>query len=100
MGITCQAFIGGTGVSENIQQLRSGIQVVVGTPGRVFDMLERSALRTLFILTSFLYRKWMSFSEAKYIKMLIVDEADEMLKEGFKEQIYNIFQMMPHDVQV
>ena len=32
--------------------------------------------------------------------MLIVDEADEMLREGFKEQIYNIFQLMPQDVQV
>ena len=54
MGITCQAFIGGTGVGENIQQLRSGVQIVVGTPGRVFHMLDRSALRTLSFLVRFL----------------------------------------------
>jgi translation initiation factor 4A len=100
MDITCQAFIGGTGVGENIQQLRSGIQVVVGTPGRVFHMLERSALRTSLTLIGCLFSTMMYLSETKYIKMLIVDEADEMLREGFKEQIYNIFQLMPQDVQV
>jgi translation initiation factor 4A len=39
-------------------------------------------------------------SGSKNIKMLALDEADEMLKEGFKEQIYNIFVMMPQDIQV
>jgi translation initiation factor 4A len=34
------------------------------------------------------------------MKMLVLDEADEMLKEGFKEQIYKIFTMMPEDIQV
>ncbi|CAF4111048.1 unnamed protein product, partial [Adineta steineri] len=81
MNVTCHAFVGGTRVQEDIKRLESGVQVVVGTPGRVYDMLERSALRS------------------KDIKMLVLDEADEMLQEGFKEQIYNIFVMMPQDIQ-
>ncbi|UJR11017.1 hypothetical protein I4U23_015201 [Adineta vaga] len=81
MGVTCHACIGGTSVIDDIKRLESGVQVVVGTPGRVYDLLNRSALRK------------------KHIKMLVMDEADEMLREGFKEQIYDIFVMMPEDVQ-
>lgn len=36
----------------------------------------------------------------KYIRMLVLDEADEMLREGFKDQIYNIFVLMPENIQV
>ena len=61
MDVTCQAFIGGTAVDANIQQLRSGVQVVVGTPGRVFHMLERSALRALLTPIGFLFSTMMSF---------------------------------------
>ncbi len=59
-----------------------GAHVVVGTPGRVFDMINRGALRT------------------DAIKMFILDEADEMLSRGFKSQIYDVFQHLPGDVQV
>ncbi len=45
MGVTCHAFIGGTNVHDEIKRLESGVQIVVGTPGRVYDMLSRSALR-------------------------------------------------------
>ena len=45
MGITCHACVGGTSVQDDIRRLKSGVQVVVGTPGRVYDMLDRSALR-------------------------------------------------------
>lgn len=44
MNVTCRAFIGGTSVQEDIKRLEMGVQVVVGTPGRVYDMMERSAL--------------------------------------------------------
>ncbi|CAF1189696.1 unnamed protein product [Adineta steineri] len=81
MGVTCYACVGGTKVQNDMKRLESGVQIVVGTPGRVHDMLSRSILRR------------------KNIKMLVLDEADEMLKEGFKEQIYNIFVMMPEDIQ-
>ena len=46
MGVTCHACIGGTNVRDDIKRLEAGVQIVVGTPGRVYDMLNRSALRT------------------------------------------------------
>lgn len=45
MGTTCHACIGGTNVRDDIKRLETGVQIVVGTPGRVYDMLNRSALR-------------------------------------------------------
>jgi hypothetical protein len=62
--------------------LPAGVHVVVGTPGRVFDMLRRRCLR------------------ADSIKMFVLDEADEMLSRGFKDQIYDIFQLLPPKLQV
>ncbi|CAF1032889.1 unnamed protein product [Adineta ricciae] len=82
MGITCHACIGGTNVRDDIKRLEAGVQIVVGTPGRVYDMLNRSALRS------------------KSIKMFVLDEADEMLSRGFKEQIYDVFTTMPQSIQV
>jgi translation initiation factor 4A len=82
MGVTCHACIGGTNVRDDIKRLEGGVQIVVGTPGRVYDMLNRSALRS------------------KNIKMFVLDEADEMLSRGFKEQIYDVFTTMPQNIQV
>jgi translation initiation factor 4A len=82
MGVGCHACIGGTNVRDDIKRLESGVQIVVGTPGRVYDMLNRSALRS------------------KSIKMFVLDEADEMLSRGFKEQIYDVFTTMPQNIQV
>ena len=56
--------------------------VICGCPGRVFDMIKRKHLRT------------------RNLKMLVIDEADEMLNQGFKEQIYDIYRYLPHDIQV
>jgi translation initiation factor 4A len=61
---------------------QGGVHIVVGTPGRVFDMINRRALR----LDS--------------IKQFFLDEADEMLSRGFKDQIYDIFKFLPESVQV
>eukprot|EP00842_Homolaphlyctis_polyrhiza_P005060 jgi/Hompol1/5555/HPOL_004538-RA len=80
--IDCHACIGGTAIREDFERLKAGPQVVVGTPGRVLDMINRGGFRT------------------EHIKMFVLDEADEMLSRGFKEQIYNVFQLLPHDVQV
>lgn len=44
MGAQCHACIGGTNVREDIRKLETGVHVVVGTPGRVFDMINRKAL--------------------------------------------------------
>jgi translation initiation factor 4A len=82
LGVKCYACIGGTRISSDIQTLSSGVHVVVGTPGRVLDMINRRALRP------------------DHIKIFILDEADEMLSRGFKDQIYNIFQALPSNVQV
>ena len=48
MGITCHACIGGTSVHDDAKRIESGAQIVVGTPGRVYDMISRSILRKCF----------------------------------------------------
>ncbi|KAB2627857.1 eukaryotic initiation factor 4A-10-like [Pyrus ussuriensis x Pyrus communis] len=82
LGVKVHACVGGTSVREDQRILSSGVHVVVGTPGRVFDMLRRQSLR------------------CDYIKMFVLDEADEMLSRGFKDQIYDIFQLLPPKIQV
>jgi translation initiation factor 4A len=76
------ACIGGTSVREDMEVLSRGIHIIVGTPGRILDLLQRRAFDT------------------SKIKLLILDEADEMLSRGFKDQIYDIFQLLPSTVQV
>ena len=80
--VKCHACVGGTSVREDARILSAGVHVVVGTPGRVYDMLRRRCLR------------------ADFIKMFVLDEADEMLSRGFKDQIYDIFQLLPPKLQV
>lgn len=80
--MSSRACVGGTAVREDLQALRKGVQIVVGTPGRVNDMLSRNALRL------------------HNLRMFIMDEADEMLSRGFKHQIYDVFEFLPPDVQV
>lgn len=82
MKISTHACVGGTAVREDIEILKRGVQIVVGTPGRVNDMIERGALRL------------------EKLKLFVLDEADEMLSRGFKDQIYDCFQFLPGDVQV
>ncbi|GBG59151.1 hypothetical protein CBR_g32167 [Chara braunii] len=80
--VKVHACVGGTSVREDQRILQSGVHVVVGTPGRVYDMLRRGALKP------------------DYIKIFVLDEADEMLSRGFKDQIYDIFQLLPGKLQV
>merc|ERR1711931_108053 len=80
--VKCHACIGGTAVRTDIQTLQTGVHVVVGTPGRVFDMISRNALETA------------------NMKMFVLDEADEMLSRGFKDQIYDVFRKLPSNIQV
>lgn len=83
MGLHCHICIGGTMVNEDIRIFQTETpHVVVGTPGRVYDMIKRRALGT------------------SAIKTFCLDEADEMLSRGFKEQIYDVFQFMPSTCQV
>jgi len=82
LSVKCHACVGGTSVREDQRILSSGVHVVVGTPGRVYDMLRRRALRP------------------DSIRLFCLDEADEMLSRGFKDQIYDIFQLLPPKLQV
>jgi ATP-dependent RNA helicase len=82
MNVQCHACIGGTSMGEDIRKLEHGQHIVSGTPGRVIDMIKKRHLRT------------------RHIKMLILDEADEMLGRGFKDQIYDVYRHLPPETQI
>jgi len=82
MGAQCHACIGGTSVREDMRKLDAGQHIVVGTPGRVYDMISRKVLRPTDI------------------KQFVLDEADEMLSRGFKDQIYDVFRFLNQEIQV
>lgn len=84
LNVKCHALIGGNSVGADISffENKSGAQVVSGTPGRVFDMINRRVLLTT------------------EIQIFVLDEADEMLNQGFKDQIYDIYRFLPSEVQV
>lgn len=81
MKINIHACVGGTAVRDDIRILSEGVHVVVGTPGRVYDMINRRFLRL------------------NDVKIFVLDEADEMLSRGFKDQIYEVFRFIPESVQ-
>jgi len=82
-GLKVQLLVGGTSTDDDAKLLKTEMpQIVVGCPGRVFDMIRRRNIN------------------ARNIKLLVLDEADEMLSSGFKDQIYNIFQHLSNNVQV
>ena len=83
MEIKIHMLVGGTSITDDTQVLENdGPQFIVGTPGRIHDMIRRNILKT------------------NNIKLLILDEADEMLSIGFKDQVYNIFQNLNNEIQV
>jgi len=85
MNIRVKTIIGGTSIQTDRDELKSQDScphIIVGSSGRVYDMICRNYLST------------------NDIKVFVLDEADEMLSQGFKSQIYNIFQMLPSSVQV
>ncbi|XP_073365552.1 eukaryotic initiation factor 4A-III homolog B isoform X1 [Aegilops tauschii subsp. strangulata] len=77
MSVSVHACVGGKSIGEDIRKLEAGVHVVSGTPGRVCDMIKRRTLRT------------------RAIKLLVLDEADEMLTRGFKDQIYDVYRYPP-----
>eukprot|EP00386_Alphamonas_edax_P012350 GDKI01038613.1.p1 GENE.GDKI01038613.1~~GDKI01038613.1.p1 ORF type:complete len:397 (+),score=128.37 GDKI01038613.1:61-1251(+) len=82
LNVQVHVCIGGKRVSDDIRALEAGVHVVSGTPGRVFHMIQGRYLST------------------RNVKMLIMDEADEMLNRGFKDQVYDIYRYLPPAVQV
>ena len=75
------AILGGRGIKEQIAALRSGVEIVIGTPGRVLDLMRRKAL-----------------SLAK-IKLAVLDEVDRMLDIGFRDDIRRILREIEHPHQ-
>ena len=81
--LVVKTLVGGTSIHEDTNSLKTNTpHIVVGTPGRVYDMIRRNLLTT------------------DKIRVFVLDEADDMLSSGFKDQIYNIFQYLPNNVQV
>jgi translation initiation factor 4A len=78
-----QLLVGGTSTVQDVSVLKSELpHIIVGCPGRVHDMIRRNHIR------------------GSDVKMIVLDEADEMLSAGFKEQVYNIFNSLSSSVQV
>lgn len=82
VGVKIHRCIGGKSTKEGIKALKAGVHVVSGTPGRVLGMIQQKQLDT------------------RRIKVLVLDEADEMFSKGFKEQVYNIRRNLPAKTQV
>jgi ATP-dependent RNA helicase DeaD len=80
-GLNVTPVYGGSDIRTQIRALRNGSHIVVGTPGRVNDLLDRSVLKI------------------NNIKWLILDEADEMLNMGFKDDLETILSQTPDDRQ-
>jgi len=82
-GLRIQTIYGGSPYEEfNNFNDKNTPHIICGCPGRVYDLMRRDRITS------------------KKIKLIILDEADEMLSSGFKEQVYNIFQHFNNDIQV
>lgn len=78
-GLNVQVVYGGADISKQIRQLRSKVNVVVATPGRLLDLIKRKAL------------------SLEAVRFVVLDEADEMLNMGFKEDLNKILSFMPEE---
>ena len=81
LGVRVLAVYGGQPYGPQISRLNRGVDVVVGTPGRLLDLIERNALNI------------------KHIRTLVLDEADEMLNMGFIEDVEKILSETPEERQ-
>lgn len=82
-GLVIKTIIGGTSIQQDNADIRvKQPHIVVGCTGRIYDMIVRKYLKV------------------SNVKMLVLDEADELLSKGFKDQIYNIFQYLSKDLQL
>lgn len=68
-GVNAEAVYGGASITMQIRNLRQGVQIVVATPGRLIDLIERKAI------------------DLQKVKYVVLDEADEMLNMGFRDDI-------------
>ncbi len=79
LGVKSIVIYGGAGYNEQLQGLRSNPTVIVGTPGRLIDHLERGTMKL------------------DNLKVLVLDEADEMISMGFKDDLETIMSATPRD---
>ena len=79
--LSCACIYGGASISVQEQQLRRGVDVVVGTPGRLIDLVTRGSL---------------DFTALKHV---VLDEADQMLAVGFEQDVEQLMEAMPQDEQ-
>jgi len=79
--VSVKSLVGGTSVGLDIKALQVGIQIVVGVPGRVCDMVKRKA----FCLDK--------------LKMLVLDDGEQLLSRSAKEHVYEVFAASPPDIQ-
>ncbi|CAM1366630.1 DEAD/DEAH box helicase [Tenacibaculum litopenaei] len=80
-GLKTVTVYGGANIEQQIKQLKRGAQIVVGTPGRTVDLIRRRALKL------------------GTVKWLVLDEADEMLNMGFKDELDKVLEATPADKQ-
>ena len=79
--IKIHCCVGGTMVREDQRVIENGVHIIVGTPGRIFSHIQSNIIQT------------------DHVKLFVLDEADEMLSVGFKNQVCEIFRYMPETVQ-
>jgi len=82
LNVVSYAAIGGTALRQDVEKIKKGVHLLVGTPGRVNDLVDREVLRI------------------KSVHTFILDEADEMLSRGFQEQIASVFRRLPLKAQI
>jgi len=79
--IKIHCCVGGTMVRDDHRAIQDGVHIIVGTPGRIYSHIQSNILKT------------------DTIQMFVLDEADEMLSTGFKDQVCDIFRCMPENIQ-
>lgn len=82
LNVKVWGFVGGKSIRDDINKLRDGIHIAIGTPGRIYDLIGKK------------------FLNVSRMKMFVMDEADEMLSRGFVEQVQKIFIELEENVQV
>jgi translation initiation factor 4A len=82
-GVSIHVAVGGTMVRDDTAALRGGCQILIGTPGRVYDLMERKIMSTV------------------HMKTIVIDEADQMLERNFQTQLVDILAMgFPESTQI
>jgi translation initiation factor 4A len=83
LGISVYSATGGTPITADLRALEKGVQFVIGTPGRIYDLMNRGVLHR------------------QHLKVLVMDEADQMLEDRFREQVMCILQLgFPKETKV